>query len=182
MNCINHNDVVSVSMCNHCNVGLCAECVNKFIKTDNKPLCKSCSILYIDNALDELNVSAKKNKTKKIIWTIILVFGVMVYFMDIFHVGENNILLRLIPTFFIWGLAGFFERFKRDQENETFRTALYKHEAYKNGSFMFDWIFRFCFAIIRGVFFPIFYILFMVNSDKNIKKDLEYVQGLKEGL
>lgn len=183
MNCVNHQEVVAVASCSHCGVGLCKECVGEFLKSDNKPLCKECSLKYVDEGLKELQEELSQLKTKKIIWSILLI------------VGLAALALTEIPTpngggvFFaclIWSIAGFFDRAKRKIEYEKGRTqqsvmrdAMMERDAYNDGSIWIVWLFKLLFALIRGMFFPIFYAILMISGDKEIQSEIARLTELK---
>lgn len=106
MNCAFHNELAAVAACQNCSVGLCNECIDKGLRIDNKPTCKKCSLEYINTTLDELDTEKAKIKTRKIIWTIILVLGAAFVIYDFFINPDGKEGLFLVG-FFIWGLAGF---------------------------------------------------------------------------
>lgn len=140
MNCAFHNDFPAVVACQSCSVGLCNECMDKGLRIDNKPSCKKCSLDYVNNALDELNAESLKMKTKKIIWTIILVLGAAFVIYDFFINPDGKQGLFLVG-FFIWGLAGFLDRverkynFERNQSSKNAMSdALLERDMYRDGS------------------------------------------------
>ncbi|MCH5336132.1 MAG: hypothetical protein J1D99_01805 [Campylobacter sp.] len=91
--------------------------------------------------------------------------------------------------FFIWGLAGFWDRVKRKidfEENQSsqsaMKNALREREMERDGSIFIVWGLKLVWVIIRGVFFPIFYIIFMIRGEKEIKEQIEQTQELKATL
>lgn len=188
MNCITHNQEPAVSTCNNCSVGLCSTCVREAFKIDNKALCKECTLSTFDNILNEFQQELGGIKFKKIIWTIILALGIIVgIFMFIDGLEHNNLsFFSFVPSFFIWGLAGFWDRQKRKIEYENSKTVteatrdgIMERDMYNNGSIFIVWIFKLFIVVIRGIFFPIFYIIFMISGENKILKNIENLQARK---
>lgn len=99
----------------------------------------------------------------------------------------NNLsFLSFAPSFFIWGLAGFWDRQKRKFEYENSKTAsesvrdgMIQRDMYKNGSIFIVWIFKLFIVVFRGIFFPIFYIVFMISGENKILKNIKYLNNQK---
>lgn len=91
-----------------------------------------------------------------------------------------------LPAFFIWALAGFWDRQKRKAEYENSRTmkeavreGIMERDMYRSNSIftimvhMFKLFFYLSVTLIRGIFFPIFYLIFMINGGSEIRKNIE---------
>lgn len=62
------------------------------------------------------------------------------------------------------------------------KNALREREMERDGSIFIVWGLKLVWVIIRGVFFPIFYIIFMIRGEKEIKEQIEQMQELKANL
>ncbi|WP_394909157.1 hypothetical protein [uncultured Helicobacter sp.] len=189
MNCITHNDVPAVASCQHCNVGLCSECVHSFLQTDNKPLCKNCSKVYVDANLEMLHSELAGLKTKKIIWSIILVLGALLIVFDITSATSSGL---MIVGILVWSLAGFIDRFRKKRENPDVQWAIKSSVIEGNllargdSTIWFYWLGNFLVTLtimlIRGIFFPFFYLYFMLTADKKVKTEIARIKELGESL
>lgn len=184
MNCVNHQEIVAVASCNHCSVGLCKQCIDQFLRFDNKPLCKECSLKYVDEGLAELDNSLLQLRTKKIIWSIILLIGLVFIVLAWLEPNGSDAIFKYLVGFFIWSLAGFSDRFQRNEnralDKSAMSEALLERDMYKDGTIWIAWLFKFAFAIIRGIFFPIFYALLMLNGNKKLHNEIANLKELKE--
>ncbi len=93
----------------------------------------------------------------------------------------NNLsFLSFAPSFFIWALAGFWDRQKRKFEYENSKTAtesicdgMMQRDMYKDGSIFIVWIFKLFIVVFRGIFFPVFYLIVMISGENKILKNIE---------
>ena len=192
MNCIKHNDVVAVGSCGKCNVGLCTECINDAVRDDdNKPMCQKCTLdVVIDPHIAYLQKTIDNIKQKRIIWSILLVVGAV--FVGYGLLSDS---LAEYIGFLVWGCAGFTERastgnqsLEKSLENAHYN-AVARHRIESGdpaaigaaggkvlGTIMgktFVWI-------MRGVFFPIVYLIFMLTGVKKLKKELADMQEARD--
>lgn len=77
MNCIIHNDTPAVGSCGKCGCGICSACVQNSIKADgiDKPVCVNCAVEGVGLYVEYLKTLLKATRTKKIVWTAILLVG-----------------------------------------------------------------------------------------------------------
>lgn len=60
--------------------------------------------------------------------------------------------------------------------------ALLERDMYRDGSIFIVWGFKLFWVVIRGIFFPIFYIKFMILGEKEIKEQIKQTKEYKAAL
>lgn len=174
MNCIHHEQVVSVAQCAQCSVGLCSGCVKISEYTvGNKPLCRGCNHKMVRETI------AKSKRTK--IWTLVklvinaffLIVGAVMYFQN----GDAvNALIYMsfggIPTAWKITSSTAEDRFRDSLDDAV--DDLRNGAGSSMGNDLFRFIFRVIFAIIIGaVAAPILLIV-------NIVKYVQCIKRIKE--
>ena len=103
--------------------------------------------------------------------------------------SEYALFIKLIPSFFVWGFAGFWDRVKRNydfEKNQSSKSAmsdaLFERDMYNNGSIFIVWAFKLCWVAVRGIFFPIFYAILMIWGEKEINEQIAQAQEQKAAL
>ena len=172
--------------------GLCKECNETALKIDYKPVCKSCTIQSISEYIQELRAELGKIKTKKIIWSVILAIGLVIGAFIAFQ-EETLEITDFLLVFIVWGCAGFWERRKRHleyQNNQStvsaVRQGVFEGQMYKDGSILFYWfgqiLTKAVIFITRGLFFPIFYAIFMLTGERKLAAELKSAEENVENL
>ncbi|WP_286005710.1 hypothetical protein [Campylobacter avium] len=182
MNCIYHNEVGAIGSCNHCSVGLCAECINSFITVYNKPLCKSCSSKYLDEGILELKQDNKNILLKMFLYTASLIIGIAIITV-IAEPRSASFPLAMFGTFILWALTIGMPNFGEDNTKDAVREAVL--EAKSDGYFLFKIAFKLIFTIIYGMFFPIVYVFKMITWGIKLssnKKDINRLEDLHANL
>ncbi|EAI8430347.1 hypothetical protein JYE83_001522 [Campylobacter upsaliensis] len=185
MNCFNHNEKVAVGSCQNCNVGLCNECVTNAFKIDNKPICKPCHLVMVESYMTELKNDLANIKIKKIIWTILLIVGALGLIYPFFG-GTPLVFGNFLWAFFIWGFGGFVARFERSEKFNNSAAGVVQtikdRDMYKDGSIWIVWVFKFAFFILRGAFFPLFYLNLMLFGSIKLQNELKECEKIKTEL
>ncbi|ELS3708369.1 hypothetical protein QPP40_001100 [Campylobacter upsaliensis] len=185
MNCFNHNEKVAVGACQNCNVGLCNECITNAFKIDNKPICKPCHLTMVENYIVELKKELSQITLKKIIWSVILAIGCIVL-LSPFAEGISFSVEHYLIACFIWAFAGFAERAQKKLEFENtaagVREKLEENRMYADNIIWIVWIFKFAFFILRGAFFPLFYLNLMLFGSIKLQNELKECEKIKTEL
>ena len=101
MNCIKHQDIAVVAMCENCGVGLCADCVNASeYRLDNKPLCRECNFKMANDVLADNRSKKGKLLFKLVLNGVFLLLGsiVMLTSKDGMTTGLVLFALGGVPT------------------------------------------------------------------------------------
>ena len=112
MNCIIHNDTPAVGSCGKCGCGICSACVQNSIKADgiDKPVCVNCAVEGVGLYVEYLKTLLKATRTKKIVWTAILLVGAFLLICGFVWrdamVGHNYVWGFWLGKFIFWAVKG----------------------------------------------------------------------------
>lgn len=182
MNCIKHNDVVAVGSCGKCNAGLCTECINDAVRDDdNKPMCQKCTLdVVIDPHIAFLQTALGQITQKRIVWSIILVIGAALGMLGYFSDSVMYIIIGIL----VWSCAGFSDRMlarANQSAEDAHYNALARHRMESDGAYLLgSMIGKIIVWLLRGIFFPIVYLIFMLTGVKKLKKELADMQEARE--
>lgn len=182
MNCIKHNDVVAVGSCGKCNVGLCTECINDAMRDDdNKPMCQKCTLdVVIDPHIAYLQTALGQIAQKRIVWSVILVIGLALGVLGYFSDSVMYIIIGIL----VWSCAGFSDRMlarANQSAEDAHYNALARHRMETDGSYLLgSMIGKVIGWLLRGIFFPIVYLIFMLTGVKKLKKELADMQEARD--
>ncbi len=197
MNCIIHNDSPAVGACGKCGCGICSLCVQNSIKAEgiDKPICKNCAIEGISLHIEYLKTLLKSIRTKKIIWTAILligayfvVYGYLIVYGYIGTPNDSNTPWYFMFGIIIWASAGFTDRILiKKSDREQLEDAMVWRDAMVGHNYVWGfWLGKFLFwmmkGFLRGMFFPFVYAYFMIMGAKNIEKEIAEQQQVIDSL
>ncbi|EMI4816110.1 hypothetical protein V6N98_001558 [Campylobacter upsaliensis] len=92
------------------------------------------------------------------------------FFMGFFHLG-------------FWGFLARFERSENFNNSAAGVTQAIKDcDMYKDGSIWIVWVFKFAFFILRGAFFPLFYLNLMLFGSIKLQNELKECEKIKTEL
>lgn len=189
MNCIIHNDTPAVGSCGKCGCGICSACVQNSIKADgiDKPVCVNCAVEGVGLYIEYLKTLLKATRTKKIVWTAILLVGALLLICGFVSTSPDA------PWFFIgaiivWASAGFTDRILVEKSGgEQIQDAMVWRDAMVGHNYVWGfWLGKFIFwavkGLTRGMFFPFVYGYFMLMGQKDIEKQIAEQQAILDGL
>lgn len=183
MNCIIHNDTPAVGSCGKCGCGICSACVQNSIKADgiDKPVCVNCAVEGVGLYVEYLKTLLKATRTKKIVWTaILLVCG--------FVSTSPDAPWFFIGAIIVWASAGFTDRILVEKSGgEQIQDAMVWRDAMVGHNYVWGfWLGKFIFwavkGLTRGMFFPFVYGYFMLMGQKDIEKQIAEQQAILDGL
>ncbi len=192
MNCIIHNDTPAVGNCGQCGCGICKECVQNSIRAEgiDKPLCNNCAIEGISIWVQNAKARLKGLKTKKVIWTTILVIGAICVISGLSVMrdieggaGEITIIMGIL----VWAAAGFTERFTEKSVEQQITDGMMSRDALRGDNYVwFVYLGRliawFIKNMFRGLIFPIIYARFMIWGSKELQRAIDEQEAVIDEL
>ena len=193
MNCIIHNDTPAVGNCGQCGCGICKECVQNSIRAEgiDKPICNNCAIEGVSIWVENARARLKGLKTKKIIWTIILVIGAFCIISGLVNLAQGvdgaNVALPIIVGILVWAGAGFTERFTEKSVEQQITDGMVARDALRGDNYVwFVYLGRliawFIKNMFRGLIFPIIYARFMISGSKELQNQINEQQAVIDDL
>ncbi len=175
MNCVKHNDAPGVALCDQCGVGLCGECVQNALRVENRPWCDQCVVADTQAYKQNLEAAIKAFKRKRIIWTVILVLGLVFLLLP-----SGEFIERVLVCLFFWGLGGFFTRLEKAQiarQNQDTQTAIHNamldRDLERSGAIWVVWAFKYAWFFVRACFFPLVYIwVVFIQGTKELEAEI----------
>lgn len=193
MNCIIHNDTPAVGSCGKCGCGICSACVQNSIKADgiDKPVCVNCAVEGVGLYVEYLKTLLKATRTKKIVWTAILLVGAFLLICGFVDMGKNAddtaAVFTIIFGVFVWACAGFTERFTEKSVEQQITDGMVARDALRGDNYVWfvylgKFITWFIKNMFRGLIFPIIYAHFMIWGTKELKAQIAEQQAILDGL
>lgn len=169
--------------------GICSKCFSKIEKDqNNKPICLYCSKKLIEDHIEFLTKALGKVATQKIFWTIALVIGALMIFLGFASQGKGDGHVLTFIGILVWAIPGAINRMNAEEERvanlsqkEAMREAIRNEKDSSSlGGVIGIVLGKLIIWTVRGVFFPIFYTLFMINGKKQIESEIkEANEGLE---
>lgn len=174
--------------CGKCGCGICSACVQNSIKADgiDKPVCANCAIEGVGLYIEYLKTLLKGTKTKKIVWTVILLVGAFLLISGFVSTSPDA------PWFFIgaimiWASGGFTERFTEKSVEQQIADGMMTRDALRGDNYVWflylgKLISWFITNMFRGLIFPIIYAHFMIWGTKELKAQIAEQQAILDDL